>query len=208
MHKIEAGIDAAPAAGTTQPAPAATVADTARARLNQLEDVRQLLQKCRSRIEGAVDIVGPYAAGRTMLEASNVLQVAPPADVFYHFGRYIDSHYEVLRILTDVIYQTPPGIENIVIYYDTFDELEKAKEYIRIHEAEFRADPKIIENGGVTILGPFRENRENVDFYNRNTEALRLMMEQVSRDHQLITKKRSTNQKIPLYLCFPPLLSL
>jgi hypothetical protein len=167
-------------------------------RLAQFEDARQLIQKCRTRIDGAADILGPYTAGRTLLEARNVLQVAPPTDVFYHFGRYIDSHYEVLRILTDVIYQTPPGIENVLIYYDTFDDLEKAKEYVRVHEAEFRADPKIIENGGVTILGPFRENRENVDFYNRNTEVLRLMMEQISKDHQLgkdLTKKKIVRAK-------------
>lgn len=174
------------------------VVEKTRQRLNQLEDTRQLLQKCRTRVDGAADILGPYVAARSCLEVRNVLQIAPPADVFYHFGRYIDSHYEVLRILTNVIYQIAPGIENIVIYYDTFDELEKAKEYIRVHEAEFRADPKIIENGGVTILGPFRENRENVDFYNRNTEALRLMMEQVSRDHQLgkdLTKKKIVSAK-------------
>lgn len=179
---------------------AVTVASSARVqtRLGQMEDVRQLLQKCRTRIDDAASIVGPYVAGKSVLEATNVLQVAPPADVFYHFSRYIDSHYEVLRILTDVIYQTPPGIENVVIYYDTFEDLDRAKEYIRVHEAEFRADPKIIENGGVTILGPFRENRDKVDFYNRNTEVLRVMMEQVARDHELgkdLTKSRLMNAK-------------
>lgn len=173
-------------------------ADPTARSLGSLEDARQLLQKCRGRLDEAADLVGPYVAGRTLLEAKNALQVAPPADVFYHFGRYVDSHYEVLRILTNVIYQTPPGIENAVIYYDTFDQLEKAKEYIRIHEAEFRADPKIIENGGVTVLGPFRENREMIDFYNRNTEVLRLMMEQTAKDQQLgkdLTKKRITKSK-------------
>lgn len=189
-----AGVADATSAATVSAASSACV----QTRLGQMEDVRQLLQKCRTRIDDAASIVGPYVAGKTILETTNVLQIAPPADVFYHFSRYIDSHYEVLRILTDVIYQTPPGIENVVIYYDTFEDLDRAKEYIRIHEAEFRADPKIIENGGVTILGPFRENRDKVDFYNRNTEVLRIMMEQVARDHELgkdLTKSRLMNAK-------------
>jgi hypothetical protein len=160
---------------------------------NSLEDTRQLIMSCRARLDQSAEIVGPYVAGRMALEATNVMQVVPPADVFYHFGRYFDSHYEVLRLMTDAIYQTPSDIENILIYYDTFDDREKAVEYIRVHESEFRAEPRIIENGGVTLLGPFRENRARVDLYNRNTEVLRLMMEQVARDQQLgkdLTKKR------------------
>ena len=124
----------------TEPSPRACVAG----RISQLEDARQIIQKCRGRIDNAADILGPYSAGQSLIEARNVLQVAPPVDVFYHFDRYINSHYEVLRILTDVIYQIPPGIENIVIYYDTFDELDKAKEYIRVHESEFRANPLLL----------------------------------------------------------------
>ncbi|MCK9604105.1 MAG: hypothetical protein M0R66_07095 [Candidatus Omnitrophica bacterium] len=164
----------------------------------QLEDARQLLQTCRARIDSAADILGPYAAESSALDVRHALEIAPPADVFYHFGRYIDSHYEVLRLLTDTIYRSPPGIENVIIYYDTFENLDRAKEYVRVHEAEFRADPKIIENGGVTVLGPFRENRDAVDFYNRHTEVLRVMMEQVARDHQIgkdLTKKKIVDAK-------------
>jgi hypothetical protein len=164
----------------------------------ELEDTRRLLMKFRARIDDAASTVGPFASERSIMETQNVLQISPPADVFHHLGRYIDTHYEILHILTQLIYRTPPGIENIVIYYDTFDDEAKAKEYIRTHEAEFRADPKVIENGAVTILGPFRENREQVDFYNRHTEALRLMMEQVEKDQKLgkdLTKKRIMDAK-------------
>lgn len=167
-------------------------------RQGQLEDTRQLLFKCRSRVEDALKLVGPYATAATSLETVHAMQIAPPADVFYHFGRYIESHYEHLRLLTNVIYRIPPSIENVVIYYDTFTTEPEAREYIRVHEADFRADPKIVENGGVTLLGPFRENRHQVDMYNRNTEVLRIIAEKAFKDQQLgkdITKQRVTRAK-------------
>lgn len=170
-------------------------ADSRRA---QLENSRHLLQTYRMRIDKAADIMGPYAFTHTVPDVGHVLDIAPPADVFYHFGRYVDSHYEILRVLTATLYNTQPSVENAVIYYDTFDELEKAKEFVRVHESEFHADPKIIENGGVTLLGPFRENREVIDVFNKNTEVLRLMMEQIKSDHEIgknLTKKKIVDAK-------------
>lgn len=168
------------------------------ARVGQLEDTRQILFKCRARVEGALKMVGPYATAATSLETKHVLQIAPPVDVYYHLGRYIDSHYEYLRLLTNIIYKVPPSIENVVIYYDTFTTEQEAREYIRVHEADFRADPKIVENGGVTLVGPFRENRHQIDMYNRNTEVLRIIAEKALKDQQLgkdITKQRVTRAK-------------
>lgn len=175
-----------------------TASEESRAHVSQLEDARRLLFTCRERVDSAAKIVGPYACIGIEEDARAVLRVNPPADVFYHFGRYIDANYEVLRVLTDAVFQTPPDIENMIIYYDSFPTREEASEFIHVHESEFRADPKIIENGGTTLLGPFRENRQSVDFYNRHTEVLRQMSEQVERDHKLgadITKKRVAAMK-------------
>ena len=173
-------------------------ATTDKQRANELQDARQFLTAHSTRIQDAAALVGPYATTRTMMDIENIMQIAPPADVFYHFGRYIDSHYEPLHIMTQLLYGVAPDVDNSIIYYDTFDTPEKAREYIRVHEAEFTLDPKIVENGEVTILAPFRENREKVDFYNRHTEALKIMMEQLKKDQELgktLTEKRIKDAK-------------
>jgi hypothetical protein len=158
---------------------------TDKQRINELQDERQFLISHNERIQDAAKLVGSYATSRTMMDIDNIMQIAPPADVFYHFGRYIDSHYESLHIMTQLLYDVTPDVDNSIIYYDSFDTPEKAREYIRVHEAEFTLDPKVIENGEVTIIAPFRENREKVDFYNRHTEALKIMMDQLKKDQEL-----------------------
>lgn len=173
-------------------------AEATQKRINELQDECQFLIAHNARIQDATALVGPYASTRTMMEIDNIMQVAPPADVFYHFGRYVDSHYEPLHILTQLLYDISPDVDNSVIYYDAFDTPEKAREYIRVHEAEFTLDPKVIENGEVTIIAPFRENREKIDFFNRNTEALKIMMEQLKKDQELgksLTEKQVKETK-------------
>ena len=135
----------------------------------------------------ARDLIAPMINTRLTDETSGALATLPPADLYYHFSRYIDSHYEHLRLMTDELYFPNPDIDNIMMFYDSFPTQEEAQEFVRVHEAEFSAEPLVVENGAVTILGPFRENRERVDFYNKNTEVLRVMMEQITKDQKIGT---------------------
>jgi hypothetical protein len=75
---------------------------------------------------------------------------------------------------------------------------DEAREYKIQHEAEFKTDPLTINNQGTTIIGPFKENRERVDFYNKHTEVIRCMMKQLEADHKLakdIMDKEMKNKK-------------
>jgi hypothetical protein len=60
-----------------------------------------------------------------------------------------------------------------------------AAQYRKQHEAEFRAEVLTLENTGVSLIGPFKENRNRVEFYNKNVEIMKRMMEQMEKDHKL-----------------------
>lgn len=109
----------------------------------------------------------------------------PPQDVFHQFDRYLTNHYEQLRDVVTALYNEKPDIEFSITLYDTFKTPEAARDHRVQHEGEFRTDVLTIESGGVTLLGPFKENRERIDFYNKNTEVMKRMMEQLEYDHKL-----------------------
>lgn len=109
----------------------------------------------------------------------------PPVELYHQFNRYFTNHYEQLRNVTRAVYNEKPDVEYAVIFYDCHKTPEAARDYRVSHEAQFRAEVLTIENSGVTLLGPFKENRERVDFYNKNTEVLKRMMEQLESDHKL-----------------------
>jgi hypothetical protein len=117
--------------------------------------------------------------------ALDTWKIDPPVDVFHQFDRYLTNHYEQLRDVVDSLYNEKSDFEFGVILYDVFKTEEAAREYKIQHESEFRTEIVTIETGAVSLLGPFKENRQRVDFYNKHTEIMKRMMEQVEADHKL-----------------------
>ncbi len=139
-------------------------------------------------------IAEPLAAADTL----SAWSVDPPVDVFHQFDRYLTNHYEQLRDVVTALYNEKADFEYAVILHGTFKTADAAKEYRVQHESEFKTDVLTIENSCVTLVGPFKENRERVDFYNKNTEIMKRMMEQLESDHKLgkdLMEKQVKSQK-------------
>lgn len=143
-----------------------------------------LLKKYKQLLDLVADmkkIAEPLAAADSL----SAWKVDPPIDAFHQFDRYLTNHYEQLREVVQALYNEKSDFEFAAILYDLYKTPESAREYRIQHDAEFRADVLTIENGAVTLLGPFKENRQRIDYYNRNTEVMKRMMEQLESDHKL-----------------------
>lgn len=143
-----------------------------------------LLKKYKQLLDLTTDmkkIAEPLAAADTL----SAWKVDPPADVFHQFDRYITNHYEQLREVVQALYNEKSDFEFAVVLYDSFKTPEAAREYRVQHENEFRTEVFTVENSAISLIGPFKENRQRVDFYNKNTEVMKRMMEQLEYDHKL-----------------------
>jgi hypothetical protein len=143
-----------------------------------------LLKRYKQMVEITNDmkkIAEPIAAADTL----SAWKVDPPADAFHQFDRYLTNHYEQIREVCAALYNEKPDMEFAVIFYKSFETEEAAAQHRNQHESNFRAEVLTIENSGVTLIGPFKENRERVLFYNKNIEIMKRMMEQVETDHKL-----------------------
>lgn len=112
-------------------------------------------------------------------------RVDPPVDIFHQFDRYLTNHYEQLRDIVQALYNEKSDFEYSIILYDTHKSPEAAHEYRVQHNDEFKTEVFAVETGHVNLIGPFKENRDRVDFYNKNTEIMKRMMEQLECDHKL-----------------------
>jgi hypothetical protein len=143
-----------------------------------------LLKKYKALLSIITDmkkIADPIASAETLA----AWKVDPPVDVFHQFDRYVTNHYEQLREVCVALYSEKPDIEYAVIFYKSFDNPESAAQHRKQNEARFRAEVLTLENTGVSLIGPFKENRARVDFYNKHVEIMKLMMEQMETDHKL-----------------------
>lgn len=156
------------------------------------------LQMKMTKINGELErIARPLATA----DIAAAVKIEPPRDVFHHFDRYIHNHYEELREMTDVLYSEQCDIDDIVILYDTFSGENRendAKLFVEQRESDFKQEPLIVDNCGITLLGPFKQNRDKINYLSKNTQLLREMVEQKELDDKLgadIIKKKMESKK-------------
>jgi hypothetical protein len=150
-----------------------------------IEDKQGILLK---KYKGLLEIVADMKKIAEPLSCADTLaawKVDPPADVFHQFDRYVTNHYEQLREVCAALYNEKPDIEYAVIFYKAFRDAEAAAQHRKQHEAHFRAEVLTLENTGVSLIGPFKENRGRIEFYNKHVEIMKRMMEQMETDHKL-----------------------
>lgn len=141
-----------------------------------------------------LDVVVAPAQQQNMASVSKYI----PSDTFHGFDSYLCDNYEPLRDATTSLYGIQPDLDHAVIFYDAFEKPEAAREYCRKNEDKFRSDAITIENNGVTMLGPWKQNRERIDFYNKNAELLQQMLDNHEKEQKLGTQlmeKRAINAK-------------
>lgn len=122
----------------------------------------------------------------------------PPHDMFAKLNRYTEEHYEELQDATHNVYGVRPDIDFCLIVYDSHDTKEEARKFKDRHMESVISSITQIRKNRWAILGPYRENREKVDFLNRHTEVLKEMLDQRERDSHVATdimKKRIKTKK-------------
>ena len=126
-------------------------------------------------------LANPMAAADTL----GAWKLEPPADVFFNFNRYYNNHYHQLVEATRALYGTNPDFEYSITFYESFDSETSARTYLQAHEGDFKIEPVVVGNNGITLLGPFTENRAKIDFYNKHTEILKQIQESTEADQKL-----------------------
>jgi len=138
-----------------------------------------------NKITSLYDEIKPIVNVLSAGDLKSTLAIGLPVDVFYQWDRYLTNHYEDIREVVNILYSEKPDIEYAIQYMDHFDSEEKAKEHRQKWEGTLISSVMTVENGAWSLLGPFKGNRERVEFYNRNTEILKQMLQQVESDHKM-----------------------
>lgn len=123
---------------------------------------------------------------RTPLKKNEVYErnILPPDDTFFRLNRYIENHYEELRQATDDIYCEKSDFDADIVPLEVFegdsvDEVNaKFDEYKRKYADEFEADVFSATFARHNLLSPFYENRKVRDFYTKQTEIIKRMLDQ------------------------------
>lgn len=141
---------------------------------------------------------------RALAEQKYERVLIPPADTFARWQRYEDSHYEEIRQATEDIYGIKSDVEFAVVPLEVScansekEALEHGGEYKRMHRDEFDATVHTMKFNQWSLMAAWEKNRERTEFYNKDTEVLRHILEQHTADEKMgkhMMKQRGERMK-------------
>jgi len=165
------------------------------------DDVKLMITREKQRVEAITRELARVAEPLERADTLAAWEHQPPADVFHQFSRYFENHYSEIDRACTALYNDKRDIEFAIKLYSTHDTEEEAQAYCDAHSREFTNDVFTISSVGTTLLGPFKGNRDRINYYNTNTLILREMEKQAEKDHKLgkdlmekeIKKKKKQN---------------
>ena len=129
---------------------------------------------------------------------SPLVKHIPPADTFHRWEYYIDSNYEEIKDAVTDLYSEKSDIEFAINPYKEFDSKDEVNSFVQKYQNEVITDIKVLNNGSWNLMGSFKENRDRVDFYNKNTAVLKEILNQIEEDKKLgadLMRKRVKRKK-------------
>lgn len=114
----------------------------------------------------------------------------PPQDMFHRWAYYTEVNYEELRTITEALYPEKPDIDWALALWDVFEgtqsEVDDAfQKHCLRYQDEIITSIKSVGFGHWTFLGDFKENRKKIQFYNKNTEVLKRILDRHAEDKKV-----------------------
>lgn len=145
-----------------------------------------------------INVKDKLVNGKDPMVSKSVREMIPPHDVFGKFKMYYQSNYEELRDAVKDLYCEKPELELAINPYSWHDTPEDAEIFKKKHRNEVIAEIFTAHSGKWNFFDSFKEQRENVNFYNDNTVILEEMIKQQEKDERLgqdLMKKRIDKMK-------------
>ncbi len=148
--------------------------------------------------EGGHEIVDDPERKPAASQSGTVYKNIPSNDTHCRFNSFYDINYEKMREATHNIYNVKPDLEHAMIVYDVANNQKEVDAFIHKYGSTSKYDIVTFPLNRWTLMGPFKENRERVDYYQKNNAIIKSMLEQQEKDAALgedLMKKRVQSKK-------------
>lgn len=126
------------------------------------------------------------ATSKARTAAENI----PPQDTFHRWAYYTEVNYEELRTITEAIYPERPDLDWALGLWEMFEGTEKEVDeafnaHCQRYQDEIPSAIKALEFGSWSLLADFKKNRDKIQFYNKNTEVLKRILDRHTEDKRI-----------------------
>jgi len=128
-----------------------------------------------------------------------VREMIPSADLFYKLLYYTESNYEELLTVVNDLYSEKPDLDWAINPLKMVKNNEEARQFRRHHAQEISFPVTSVLKGIWSIFGPYKKNRDRLDFYGSNMPLFEEMFKMREKDSelgaQLMMKRKKKKKK-------------
>lgn len=126
-----------------------------------------------------------------------VREMIPPGDTQHKFFNYFDSNYEKLGEAVYDLYGVKPDLEYAIHPLGMFKDMATIREFRRKMDGRINWPMYVVQKGVWSILSPFTENRDKLDFQGSNMPLFEEMFQKMEREKEIgaeMMKRRKTKK--------------
>lgn len=113
------------------------------------------------------------------------IKVNLPYDAFVKFRSYYESNYESIVKAMEAIYNYASDIGFMVLFHNAHDTQEEAIKWREMNADNLMFDLYTIENNRIVYLGPHKNSKDKVEFYDKHNKLLKKLFEVQERDYEV-----------------------
>jgi len=114
-----------------------------------------------------------------------VREMIPPADIFHRFLYYFESNYEELLVAVRDLYCEKPDLDWAINPLKMVKDLDEARKFRRKYDGQINWPIMSVNKGNWNVFGPYKENRDRLDFYGSNMGLFEEMYKKNEKDREL-----------------------
>jgi len=115
-----------------------------------------------------------------------IRNVLPSADYFYHFSRFLSRFYKPLHKGTIDLYAEKHDVDIAFAIWDQYTDENEANEFRHKHKNDSSFVINTIRNNGWVFTGPWEQNKERMEYYNKNTDIMKAMIDKKIEDNKMV----------------------
>ena len=145
------------------------------------------IESVLAKTDAYTQYLGPVSPDSPAYVAASIV---PPQDTFHRWAYYTEVNYEELRTVAHALYPERPDLDWAIALWETFEGKNEVvadafEKYCQRYSNEVPSAIKALEFGSWSLLADFKENRKNIQFYNKNTEVLKRILDRHADDKRI-----------------------
>lgn len=129
------------------------------------------------------------------IDSSFIEETVPSDNLWYNFKNYYESHYEIFKTFTNLLYKVDSDRDLMINIHGQFDNKEDVSKFVKLNTPNFITNPVLINNNCWKLLSKYLPNRVNGEVIGQDSDIVNGLLDKYKEDSKIASELTKQNLK-------------